>query len=273
MQKMKKVRVVMTLLLIVMIGVIFVVCIKNRERIVECIGVDETAEHDTVSVVYHRIRDIVPPKGYERVCSEDGFANYLRELPLKSEGSEITYYKGRTNGMDCFRVVDMPLLSEDEQCADVVIHLRADYLFKAGAYSDIHFNNYSGRPVRYRGGNNKGAFEDYLRDVFRYANTYTLTRELEKVTFADVMPGDVFIYAGQDRGGGLGHAIVVLDVAKAANGKKVIVVAQGFTPACDLHVVDSDNEAMSPWIEVPANGKEIVLSSFVFNPDDLYRFW
>ena len=87
---------------------------------------------------------IVPPKGYARVNVKEGsFGEYLRNLPLRSHGTKVYYFDGREkwNRSVYCAVVDMEIGKRDlQQCADAVIRLRAEYLYKHKAYDRIHFN-------------------------------------------------------------------------------------------------------------------------------------
>ena len=76
------------------------------------------------------IGDITEPWGYERISGGDvAYTNYLRSLPLKERGSRVQLYTGgdaRFQSLN-YAVVDMPLLSNAEQCADVCMRLRGAY--------------------------------------------------------------------------------------------------------------------------------------------------
>ena len=115
-----------------------------------------------------------------------------------------------------------------QQCADAVIRLRAEYLWKHKRYADIKFNFTSGFTAEYKKwaeGNRikvndnqvqwyasgKGVdysyktFRNYLDMVFMYAGTASLSRELPAVLYTSLQPGDVFI-----KGGSPGHAVIVM---------------------------------------------------------------
>lgn len=164
------------------------------------------------------IGDIPTPLGYERINGDNAaYSEFLRSLPLKEKGSVVMLY---TRGMSQFQslnyaVIDLPLLSNAEQCADVCIRLRAEYLFNSGHYSSIHFKDVNGNTMRYTGGASRKAFNNYLRRVFGMASTYSLSREMRQRTLADIQPGDVFVYAAVDRPDNhkYGHAVMVVDVA------------------------------------------------------------
>ena len=48
-------------------------------------------------------------------------------------------------------MVDLPLLSNAEQCADVCMRLRAEYLYNTGQYGSIRFQDVNGHTLRYQG--------------------------------------------------------------------------------------------------------------------------
>ena len=77
---------------------------------------------------------ITPPTGYVREnCHNNSFAAYLRTLPLLPKGSKVLLHNGRekSNQAAAFAVVDMEIGNRDlQQCADAVIRLRAEYLWK-----------------------------------------------------------------------------------------------------------------------------------------------
>ncbi len=84
--------------------------------------------------------------------SDDSYAYYLRNLPLKSAGTEVRYYNGDTkpSGGIYDRVIDMEIDPVDlQQCADAVMRLRAEFLYQANCYDEIHFNFLSDGMPRY----------------------------------------------------------------------------------------------------------------------------
>ncbi|RFZ81709.1 hypothetical protein DYU05_17960 [Mucilaginibacter terrenus] len=89
-----------------------------------------------------------PPAGYHRVAAPAGsFGAYLQSLPLKPAGTQTKTYKGATVRTDAYTaaVVDLSIGTQDlQQCADAVIRLRAEYLYKQNNYKAIAFNFTSG---------------------------------------------------------------------------------------------------------------------------------
>lgn len=228
---------------------------------------------------YPTIGDIPVPEGFQRIGNDDpGFAEYLRSLKLKGRGAKVKYYTGGDSGMQdvCYAVVDKPLLSNAEQCADVCMHLRAEYLFSKGYYTEISFRDVSGTTMhytQYAGGPSNKSFGAYLRRVYNRANTYSLSRDMATRQLKDIQPGDVFVFPAR-RANSLGHAIMVADVAKnLKNGKKAFLLIQGFTPAMDIHVLrNQDDSSLSPWYMLDENAEEIDLAGFAFQANQLKHF-
>lgn len=231
---------------------------------------------------YATVGDIPTPSGYERLDPIDNsFATYLRSLPLKEAGSKVQLYTGGESRLQslAYAVVDMPLLSNDEQCADVCMRLRAEYLFDSGRYKDIHFRSVSGKEMRYSGKKSRKAFERYMRNVYGAANTYSLKQELPKRYFPHIQPGDVFVYAAGDHDlerkthSKYGHAIMVVDVAVDEKGNKAIMLAEGNTPARDIHILRNwTNPFASPWFYIDTEDEELFFDCFYYKADELRYF-
>jgi hypothetical protein len=234
-----------------------------------------------------------PPEGFERREAAPGtFAAYLRSLPLKPEGSPVHLYNGNLKSRQDVHaaVIDMDAGERDlQQCADAVMRLRAEFLFAQKKYDDIHFNFTNGFRADYgkwrRGeriivegnraswrstGRLSTSYEDfraYLVQVFTYAGTLSLERELKKVPVKELEIGDVFI-----RGGSPGHAVIVVDAAVNPAGKKVFLLAQSYMPAQEIHVLKNpDDQALSPWYSNDFDGA-LLTPEWRFSSEDLKRF-
>lgn len=224
---------------------------------------------------YKTIGDIPEPWGYKRICGDDkAYTNYLRSLPLKGRGSNVQLYTGgdaRFQSLN-YAVVDLPLLSNAEQCADVCMRLRAEYLFGAGQYSRIRFRNVNGKTLAYGGGSSRKAFERYLRNLYGVASTFSLSREMKTRRLADMQPGDVFVYPAR-YGQQYGHAVMVVDVAINNRGKKAFLLAEGNTPAREIHVMRNfENSFRSPWFLLDEKADNLILSVFHYKATDLKHF-
>lgn len=236
---------------------------------------------------------ILPPEGFQRKqLDSTGFGFYLRNLPLKPDGSPVYLYNGSLKGNQSAHVavVDMSVGKRDlQQCADAVMRLRAEYLFHQKRYQDIHFRFVSGFDCAYskwREGNRvlihgnsvswqKTAGEDksytsflkYMETVFNYASTLSLDKELRSVELKDVEIGDVLI-----RGGSPGHAVIVVDMAVNAEGKKRVLLAQSYMPAQEIQVLMNPvNSKLSPWFDLEERMK-IYTPEWTFEAFQLKRF-
>ncbi|HEX2944995.1 MAG TPA: DUF4846 domain-containing protein [Clostridia bacterium] len=241
-------------------------------------------------IVQERIRT---PEGFLRVDAGKGsFAEYLRNLPLKPDGSKVVYYNGEIKPRDVHAaVIDLDVGSRDlQQCADSVIRLRAEYLYGKGLYEKIHFNftngfnaeysnwikgrriSVSGNKAGWTGGGSTGtgyeSFRSYLDMVFAYAGTLSLSKEMKNIPIEDMQPGDVFV-----KGASPGHCVIVLDMAfNEDTGGKCYLLAQGYMPAQDMHVLKNPaKQDGDPWYSAGSD-EEIVTPEWVFTKDQLYRF-
>ena len=228
---------------------------------------------------YERIGDIPTPGGYERIAGSDpAFSTFLRSLPLKPKGSHVMYYTGGKARLQslAYAVVDLPLLSNAEQCADCCMRLRGEYLYQTGQYGKIRFADVNGNTLYYGGGGSRKSFEQYMRKVYGVASTFSLKQSLPKRDLEDIQPGDVFVYAAGSTKVGvktrMGHAVMVVDVAVNSKGQKVFLLAEGNTPARDIHVMRNFTSPIrSPWFSLDDLSGISYLSCW-FDEDEL-RHW
>lgn len=224
---------------------------------------------------YATIGDIPTPWGYDRVAGEDAtYAWYLRQLPLKEKGAKVMLYTGGESRFQSlnYAVVDLPLLSNAEQCADVCMRLRAEYLYNTGQYGRIRFQNVNGKTLSYGGGSSRKSFERYLRNLYGVASTFSLSREMKTRRLADMQPGDVFVYPAR-YGHKYGHAVMVVDVAQDKHGKKAFLLAEGNTPARNIHVLRNfENPFRSPWFMLDEDADDLLLAVFHYKASELRHF-
>lgn len=216
----------------------------------------------------------------------------MQQQKLKPNGTLVHYYDGREKpNKVAAAVLDADVGNKDlQQCADAVMRLRAEYLWKTKQYELLHFNFTSGFNADYKKwregyrisvkGNSVSwvkttkesqsysSFRDYLTIVFSYAGTASLAKELKPVALKDLQIGDVFI-----KGGSPGHAVIVVDMAVNKAGRKVYMVAQSYMPAQDIHVLSNyNNTLISPWYELDVNASAINTPEWTFEPTQLMRF-
>ena len=254
---------------------------------------------------YPSIGAIPLPSGYRRIPAQQGsFAAWLRTVPLKKD-RKVRLYDGspKPNQEAQFAVLDVSVGNSDlQQCADAVMRLRAEFLYSRRDFKAIEFPTEQGIRLNFAewaagkrwrlsrgslvayqtraaapGGvglgsdsvlGNRKCFWEYLETVFSFCGTRTLEKQLDPLTSDGAMHiGDVFI-----RGGSPGHAMLVVDMGADTMGRKIYMLAQGYMPAQDIHIVrDYGSPGLSPWYPVgydrPVNTPE-----WVFYPGQL-RTW
>ena len=219
-----------------------------------------------------------PPPGFMRtVIDTASFGYYLRHLKLKTFGTRVRYYDGRSKNKSnvYISVIDMDIGNRDlQQCADAIMRLRSEFLYARQRYRDIHFNFVSDGQPRYyeefnEGDHSYGKFRNYLDYVFSYANTRSLSQELISLNSIEEMRiGDVFIQTGNP----YGHAVIVVDMAENQDSnEKVYMLAQSYMPAQDIQVlVNINNSKISPWYLLDEG--QIETPEWIFSLSDLKRF-
>ena len=234
------------------------------------------------------------PNGFERIeVEENSFAYYLRNLPLKKHGTKVKYYNGniKENYNVYVAVVDKKIGNKNlHQCADAIMHLRADFLYRQKLYNNIHFNFTNGMNVKYsewikgkrivikgnksywvqsgKASNTDKDFWNYMEKIFTYAGTYSLSKELKPVELENMEIGDIFI-----KGGFPGHGVIVVDMClKKETGEKLFVLAQSYMPAQEIQILQNpNNKQISPWYSL--NFKEqLYTPEWTFNNTNLKRF-
>ncbi|MBN1941780.1 MAG: DUF4846 domain-containing protein [Phycisphaerae bacterium] len=242
---------------------------------------------------------IPPPSGTVRVeVSPDGFAHWLRYLPVKPGQQKVMLHDGqpKRNQHAHWAVLDVDVGPEDlQQSAKAVLRLRAEYLFARNKYDEISFHisrndtlpwnrwRKGDRPVALEGGvimwNTKAAkpddsyanFRKYLDAVFGcgYADAATLALDMKPVSEAkDIQIGDVFVHPGKP-----GHAVIVVDMVRdAQSGDKGFLLAQSFIPAQDVHIlVNAYNPEGPPWYRTNF-GQTLRTPEWTFPASELRRF-
>jgi Domain of unknown function (4846) len=235
------------------------------------VQISESALISSETNPFATIRDIPLPAGYERVSlSEHSFGMYLRKLPLK-KNKTVYLFNGqpKINQDAQFAVINLNIGKKDlQQCADAIMRLRAEYLYENKKYEQIGFSDNANVLYKFNVNGNRDELDRYLEKVFSFCGSLSLEKQLQKRSkLEEVEIGDVLI-----KGGSPGHAMLVVDVAKNKAGKKIMLLAQGYMPAQDIHVVQNlGNGKISPWYIVD-NEADIYTPEWVFRPFHL-RHW
>jgi hypothetical protein len=204
------------------------------------------------------INRIIVPSGYDRMPYDKGsFGHWLRHLPLKEGHPQVYLYNGqlKANQNAHAYVMDIDIGDKDlQQCADATMRLRAEYLFATDQKDAIRFNYTNGANVPYskwrqgympvpegktvkwvassKAGEGYEKFKGYMIQIFNYAGTLSLSKELNSIKIEDIQSGDLFI-----KGGSPGHAVIIMDVAvHPQTGDKVFLLAQSYMPAQNIQI-------------------------------------
>lgn len=246
----------------------------------------ELTENETLA------QRIPPPPGFRRApVPADSFAAWLRGLPMKPPDTPVMLYTGTKKWRQDAHVavVDIDVGKRDlQQCADAVMRLRAEYLWSQQRKREIGFNytggghvnfsrwargdrpSESGKSWRRRGKPDASykSFRRYMVQIFAYAGTYSLAKELKPTPREKLDAGDVFI-----KGGFPGHAVLVTDVVENLDtGEKRFLLLQSYMPAQDMHILKNLNSADgSPWYPAKFEG-DLVTPEWIF-PQGSLKTW
>jgi len=179
------------------------------------------------------IINIEIPQGFKRTPT-NGFGNYLRNISLKSDKTVYLYNGEKKHNQTAqYAVLDISVGNENlQQCADAVMRLRAEYLFKNNLYDKIVFNSVSGNPIRFTSPYNYSHLMKHMKVVFGFCNSWSLEKQLKSKEIKDIQIGDVLI-----KGGFPGHVVIVVDMVVNRKGEKLMMLAQSYMPAQDIHIL------------------------------------
>lgn len=236
-----------------------------------------------------------PPKGYSWVKEKlDSFGYYLENFKLKPYGSKILKYDGSEISTQHLHeaVFDIDTGAKDlQQCADAIIRLRAEYLFKQKRFDEIKFhftngdlvawNDYKNGTRAFVNGNSvqfkKVAdfddsyqnFRNYLDLIFNYSGTISLYKETQSVTKnSDLKSGDILITPGSP-----GHIVFISGVCENKIGERLYLLSEGFTPAQSIHLLKNPFEnKISPWYRLDVNSLKTNTARYIFKPSSFRKF-
>lgn len=210
---------------------------------------------------------ILTPQGYTRKdVNQDSFASFVRNYPLKEDGSPVLLYDGseKRKQDDHVAVFELPIENVDlQQCADSIMRIYAEYYYQTKQYDKISFHfvngfeaNYSkwiqGYKIKVDGNDVKWiksqssdtsyeSFQRYLRVVFSYASTLSMEKESEEIELSQIQIGDIFLKSGSP-----GHVVMIADICENEEGKKAFLLAQGYMPAQEFHILKNPLHD-DPW--------------------------
>lgn len=275
---------------------------NNNESTRPIITEDETIEDDTPeddsytyinssgTTIETRIK---PPQGYKRVeASPDTFLHFLRNLELKDHDSPVILYNGneKSNQKAQAAVFGFDIGDKDlQQCADSIIRVYSEYYWSSGQYEKIKFhltngflmdyeNWRNGKRIKVDGNNvswvDSAAYDDsyenfrnYLTSVMIYAGTQSLDNESTLIDLSELRQGDMLLI-----GGSPGHCVLVVDLVQDENGDTCYLLAQGYMPAQDFHVLKNPNKEDCPWYFKEDLSGNIRTPEYGFTESDIKRW-
>ena len=286
---------VLVILVFLLLGVFSYVTFSVSGRQLKTAAVAIVTSPNYINKKGNTIKErVVLPDGFKRVnYPENSFQEYLRNYTLKSYGAKVINYDGSPYVYQSghFGVLELPVPSNGlQQCADALIRLRAEYLWSRDRKTDIGFNFTSGHYcswIQYAKGyrpkingnkvsflktadedHSKDNFYNYLNLIFMYSGTISLYHELPKISkVEDLQIGDMLIYAGSP-----GHVIIIVDEIINSDGEKRFIMAQGNTPAQNVHLLKNVMDvSMSPWYEFKM-GAYTEIPTYYFEKAEFVRF-
>lgn len=216
----------------------------------------------------------------------NSFAYFVQHFP-KKKSKVVRAWNGTVLSNTSLGVFDIDV-PQYQQCADAVIRLHAEWLFSQKRYRDIHYNFTNGfkcdfihwaEGYRINVNGNKTSwyrsakrdysyknFKKYLEQVFYYAGTISLSKELRECNhMPDV--GDVFVISGE-------HAVIIIDKIYH-NNIPYYLFAQSWIPAQNIEIVSGYNKRIPNYKRYVTFGCDdwIVISGYSFNPHLHLKTW
>lgn len=232
------------------------------------------------------------PNGFARCEKPEGsLAEFIAQYPLKEAGSDVLLYDGRKkyNQNAHAAVFALPIEDYDlQQCADSIMRMYGEYYYKKGQYDKIRFHFSDGFLAEYdkwaRGYRIKmdgdhaywaktsapdssyDSFVSFMRIVFSYAGTMSMEDEAEAISMEECRVGDVFL-----TGGSPGHVVMIVDLCENEKGEKAFLLAQGYMPAQEFHILKNPAHEDNPWYYETEIEEELNTPEYHFSIEDLKR--
>ena len=232
------------------------------------------------------------PEGYRRTkASRNSFSRFLRIYKMKKHGKPVLLYNGskKANQSAHAAIFKLPIENEDlQQCADSVMRVYAEYFWHTNQKNRIKFHFVDGFLAEYgkwQAGsriqvtdngsywtNSSAAdssyetFKKFMRIVFAYSGTLSMEAEAKKINKTNMNTGDIFI-----KGGSPGHVVMIADTCKNKDGKKAFLLAQGYMPAQEFHVLKNPSHEEDPWYYEEEIKFPFVTPEYTFDKGSLKR--
>ncbi len=288
---MKKSILILSILLVVVIAATQIKSTRPIVTATKAMFIKPDLIHEKGDSVSARVKT---PSGFDRVVYTKGtFQEFIQNYPLKPFGSKVINYDKTEYFYQSGHVgvLDLSVPKNGlQQCADALIRLRSEYLWKTNQQSKIGFEFTSGHYCSWKKyaegyrpkvkGNkvtfhktaakddSKKNFYKFLNLIYMYSGTLSLYNELPKIKKKeDLKVGDMLVYPGTP-----GHIIMIVDEVKNDSADKRFILAQGNTPAQSVHMLKNPNDAeFTPWYELEI-GAYVEVPGYYFNKAKFIRF-
>ncbi len=218
---------------------------------------------------------IAAPAGRQRVeLDDDGFADWLRHLPIAPVGTPVTAAGGKImmEGDDSRLAAVIALQPGNRRLlsgGNMLIRLRAEYAWSRGEHDRIAFHLTSGhcvdwhswsegvrpvvdgRSVEFKAtghrDDSRSNFCAYLESLFNYTSHLSLLDDTRPPADATVAPGDILLKSDRKS-----EPLIVLDAAVDADGGVCLLLGRCGIPAQTLHVIRAADG--SPWFPLTQRG-------------------
>ena len=90
--------------------------------------------------------------------------------------------------------------------------------------------------------------------------------EAEPITAEELHPGDVLL-----KGGSPGHVVMVIDLCENEQGQKAFLLAQGYMPAQEFHILKNPASETDPWYYEDEIKYPFSTPEYVFEEGSLQR--
>ena len=172
--------------------------------------------------------------GYTRTKEADGsLAEFLRNYAMEPDQSPVLLYDGSKK-------------RNQKQYDRIAFHFTNGFDAQYTKWADGYRIRVNGNNVSWiksaQPDTSYDSLKDYLRIVFSYAGTASMDTEAQPIPLSDLQVGDVFL-----KGGNPGHVVMVVDLCENADGKKAFLLAQGYMPAQQFHVLKNPAHEDDPW--------------------------
>lgn len=236
------------------------------------------------------------PEGFQRVTVEKGsFGEYLRNYALLPYGTAPRIFETGEDNTEAptVGVLDQAVMSKNQQSADAIMRLYAEYLYEKKLYDQIQFDFFTtpvfkfeyakwvdGQRVRTSEENAKkiewyedeGAkegdtsletFNAYLYQVMVHANSASLKEQMNSVDSSALQAGDAWF--------GGNHVILIVDVCvNPETGEQRFICAEGNAPATETYLLQ-DPDTGSVWMTLEEDGS-FIKADVVYAANAVRRF-